>query len=349
MRQSWRGFSLVELMVSLVLGMVLLTGVGHLFLSTNKTYTLQDELIRMQESARVVLDLLKKDIRMAAYSGCPSWSDMGNALMTTETNRVWMTHVDKGVLGIPMGSEAESIIDSHSLSEVLVIHKIEREASIPVLSQNRANYEMTLIESHDLNQGDLLALIDETCEQVSVFIAGSGTSGSKVSYAFSNRGALYNCTGLLRGAFNCMDGQSGTGVFDISDSELAPLSSVAYYIRESNGVPTFYRRRAGETAGGSRLSAEALVEGIEGFYLLYGVDTDGDGVVNQYRPASSIGLYSSDWKTVISVKVELLIRSLREEATEPVTYFFQGAERTATDHYLRKVFVTSVELRNRDK
>ncbi len=348
MRHSWAGFSLVELMVSLLLGMLLLTGVGHLFLSTNKTYTLQDELIRMQENARVVLGLLKKEIRMAAYTSCPSWSDMGNALMTAETNRIWMAHVDKGVLGIPSGNDAESIIDSGSLSEVLVIHKINREGSIPVSSYHQAGYEITLTESHGVNRGDLLALIDDTCEQVSVFVAGSGTSGSTVSYAFSNSGTLYNCTGLLGGAFNCMDGQSGTSIFDVSDSELAPLSSVAYYIRESNRVPTLYRRRAGETEGGSRLSAEALVEGVEALHLLYGVDSDGDGVANQYRPASSIGLYSNEWKTVTSVKVELLIRSLREVVDEPATYFFQGRKRTAMDNYLRKVFVTSVELRNRD-
>ena len=341
------GFSLIELMVALLLGMVLITGVGNLFLSTNKTYTLQDELVRIQENARVALELLTRDVRMSAYTGCPSWASLGNALYTSELSRLWMAHFDKGLFGIPSGSSVKNAVDSNAISESIVVHRVDWESSVPVSSQDVSSAIVTLAASHDFNQGDLLALIGQDCKQVSIFIAGSDTSGSKVSYPSASSGSLYNCTSLQKGAFNCIDSQQGTGVFDHSRSQLVPVSSVAYYIRNSNSVPTLYRKRAGETASGRGLSAEALVEGIEALRVFYGYDSDNDGVVNQYRTPSDISLYSSDWKNITSIKIELLVRSLREIAPEPQPYFFAGAEITSEDNYIRRAFVTTVELRNR--
>ncbi|KKM22247.1 hypothetical protein LCGC14_1627350, partial [marine sediment metagenome] len=43
------GFSLVELMVALVIGLVLIGGVIELFTSTRQTYRIQDMKARMQE------------------------------------------------------------------------------------------------------------------------------------------------------------------------------------------------------------------------------------------------------------------------------------------------------------
>ena len=144
-----------------------------------------------------------------------------------------------------------------------------------------------------------------------------------------------------------MSGQKGTGYFDHTASQLAPVSTIAYYVRESSGIPTLYRKRGGETASGRKLSAEALVEGIENLRVLYGYDSDDDGVVNQYLPPADIAPYSHDWKNILSVKVELLVRSLRETAAKPQPHFFAGTQVTPTDHYIRRVLVATVGIRNR--
>lgn len=62
------GFSLVELMISLVLGLIIVGGAVNAFISSKQTYTLQEAMSRVQESGRFALDLMAKDLRLAGLS-----------------------------------------------------------------------------------------------------------------------------------------------------------------------------------------------------------------------------------------------------------------------------------------
>ncbi|HED14579.1 MAG TPA: prepilin-type N-terminal cleavage/methylation domain-containing protein [Gammaproteobacteria bacterium] len=64
-----RGFTLVELLVSLVLGLIVLGGVAAVMNNSKKNYEVQDYRSRMQENARFALQFLTYDIRMAGYTG----------------------------------------------------------------------------------------------------------------------------------------------------------------------------------------------------------------------------------------------------------------------------------------
>ncbi|MGB1270711.1 MAG: PilW family protein [Endozoicomonas sp.] len=346
-----KGFSLVEMLVALVLGLVLFTGVGHLVLASNKSWVLQDELARIQENARLALDILSQDIRSAGYTGCPPQASLANALYTDSDNRRWMMHFDKGILGIPFwGSSDESVIghlDSNAISEAIVVHSIDQARAIAVRGHDEGTATVTLASEHSFDEGDLLALTSRNCKQVSVFRGGSATAGSSVSHPAGNSGSLYNCTSLLQGHYNCHTSTIGADKLNDQDGVLSPLQSRAFYLRNSNGVPTLYRKRAGEYTSGNSINAEALVEGIERLNLRYGVDSDLDGVANQYLSASDIGLYSSDWQKVVSVKLELLARSFSEVAPQPQVYFFGGQKVTPADQYVRRSFMTTIELRNR--
>jgi len=68
-RQS-RGFSLTELLVAMVIGLLLLAGLVALMLSSQKNYAQQDYSARLQENARFAMQFLSYDIRMAGYYGC---------------------------------------------------------------------------------------------------------------------------------------------------------------------------------------------------------------------------------------------------------------------------------------
>ncbi len=65
-----RGFSLVELMVALVIGLVISIGVVQIFGATRATYQLDESLARAQENGRFALEFLTQDIRHAGYAGC---------------------------------------------------------------------------------------------------------------------------------------------------------------------------------------------------------------------------------------------------------------------------------------
>lgn len=66
--QTDNGFTLVELMIALAVGGIVMAAVMTSFLSQHNVYLAQDEVVEMQQNARVVLDMLTRDIRTAGYN-----------------------------------------------------------------------------------------------------------------------------------------------------------------------------------------------------------------------------------------------------------------------------------------
>lgn len=346
MSGAQRGFSLVELMIALVLGLVLFAGVGHLVLASSRSWALQDELRRLRENGRLALDLLGQSISIAAYTGCPAQANLANTLFSETDNRQWMVHFDKGILGLPAGSSSRQQLDSKAASEAIITHRIDRDQTLTIVSHDLASTTLTTSVSHGYDQGDLLALVTADCSQLSVFSAGVGTAGSIITHAATS-GSLANCTGQLEGSFNCHANSVDADIINHAGSILAPVESYAFYLRESNNVPTLYRKLAGEYSSGNSINADALIEGIEHLSARYGLDHDGDGVVNQYLGVSEISPYSNQWQNVVSVKLELVARSFSELAPEPQAYFFAGQKVIPDDLFVRRSFMRTVKLRNR--
>jgi type IV pilus assembly protein PilW len=82
--------------------------------------------------------------------------------------------------------------------------------------------------------------------------------------------------------------------------------------------------------GAAHWSADAVVSGVDGFQVLYGVDTDDppDGVANRYVNASAIdaldaGLPPAEfnrrthWKRIVGVRVGLLLHGSRSTRVDP--------------------------------
>ena len=66
-KKAQQGFSLVELMIAMLLGLLLLVGVVNLFLGSSQTYRLQEALFRVQESGRFALDIIQRDLLNAGF------------------------------------------------------------------------------------------------------------------------------------------------------------------------------------------------------------------------------------------------------------------------------------------
>jgi len=64
------GMTLIEIMIALLIGAFLLGGVLQIFIGSKQTYRMQENLSRLQENGRFALDFLAKDIRMAGYREC---------------------------------------------------------------------------------------------------------------------------------------------------------------------------------------------------------------------------------------------------------------------------------------
>ena len=68
------GFTLIELMVSIVLTMFILSGITEIYLITQRHMEYRSSLQRIQENAQVVISLLSAQIRMAGFVGCPKFT-----------------------------------------------------------------------------------------------------------------------------------------------------------------------------------------------------------------------------------------------------------------------------------
>lgn len=62
-----RGFTLVEILVSLVIGLFLTAGLIQLLLGNRQTYRVLDNLSELQENGRFAVDMLSRHIRMAGF------------------------------------------------------------------------------------------------------------------------------------------------------------------------------------------------------------------------------------------------------------------------------------------
>lgn len=64
------GLSLIELMVAILISTLLLLGVLELYINTSRTDRTSNELARVQENGRLVMELLSREARRAGYQGC---------------------------------------------------------------------------------------------------------------------------------------------------------------------------------------------------------------------------------------------------------------------------------------
>lgn len=88
--------------------------------------------------------------------------------------------------------------------------------------------------------------------------------------------------------------------------------SIFYVARNSYGEPELRCKYRGNTEWDS----QAIVSGVESFQVLYGIDTDGDGLANQYLNASAINKLDAEknttgshWTEVAAVRISLLMHA----------------------------------------
>ena len=67
-READRGFSIIELLIAMAVGMVVLGGVYNVFTLLSKQFATQEVVIEMQQNARMAMDIVTREIRMAGYN-----------------------------------------------------------------------------------------------------------------------------------------------------------------------------------------------------------------------------------------------------------------------------------------
>ena len=99
-RRQQAGFSLVELMVALALGLLILVGLSTLFANTSVARGEIDKACRQIENGRFALQTLTDDIRHAGYYGALAFPPAAPAAMPDPCSTV--TAAVQAAIGRPL-------------------------------------------------------------------------------------------------------------------------------------------------------------------------------------------------------------------------------------------------------
>ena len=314
------GFSMVELMVAMVLGLLLTAAVLQTFISLKKTYEFQSEFSRIQENGRFAIEFLSKDIRNADFWGC-NGSGLGtiqNHLNNTASSAYSFA---QGVDGSNGAAGANTALDS---PDTLILRGAGDFGVNVVDVPATPSADLKVSDGSGLEEEQIVLVSD--CSNGEIFqITNDPTTGGTSNFdnVVHNTGGT-EVPGNATKTFQKIYG---------TDAQVFSAKHISYTVAAGTSGENVLLRNGDE-----------IVEGIENFQVLYGEDTDSDGSPNYYVPADQV----SDMDDVISIQVLLLIRSLRDNLTDtPQGVSYNGATLLPSDRRIRKVFSTRVALRNR--
>ncbi|WP_444926614.1 PilW family protein [Microbulbifer sp. TRSA002] len=349
-----RGISLVELMVSITVGLVLMAGVVQLFLSSKVTFTTQQAIARVQETGRLAIEFISEDIRMAGYVGCmniASGGEIENLLNDNETTPYNFSQPAEGI----DHDQVNANYPNHSGDSDVLLLRSARGTPVEVAEESwpdRVWVDDTGTEENGCDVGedkfsgiclnDILIIADCTKAQVFQVTGFDRTTNNAVREI-----GLYHsdADGFTPGNIK------GSGVFGASernhkkyftyDAQVFVATSTYYYIDNgTSGRPSLFREVNGES--------QELLAGVEQMQITYGLDTSAnrDYVPDVYKPAKEIAV--TDWKNLVSIRVELLISSDDDNVLQDTQlYSFNGEEDlNPGDKRLRQVFMSTVSIRS---
>lgn len=325
-RPSQRGFGLIEIMISLLLGVLILLGVTEIATRNSLTRNELERSGRQIESAAYALRLLETDLMSAGY-----WGEMGEQAAAGTLPPVCpglgadlaaATLELRAVAGYPVQGEDE-----------LLSNCIVPLAGTDFLAIRRVN----------------------SC---ALGTAGCEAAGSNFHLQVNS---CLAADGLppLPGIHYLIDPDTDALIYTQRDcSTAAPkyrFLSRVYYIRykdidediDEDNPPQLVRAELRGSGADAEYVDVPLVDGVELLRFEYGLDNDGDGQVD-VQTTTPVG---PQWADVVMVRMSLVVRNLQPSAgyTDSRTYTVAGTAFTVPvgfESHRRQVYSRTVSLRN---
>lgn len=357
-----KGLSLVELMVAIALGGLLLGGAVSLFVNNRATYEVTNDMARLQENARFALQTMVADVRMAGYTGCV------NDLTKVNNNT---------------GATAGELVDPTNAIEGFDAGDATWSPSAFAVTGVLANTDgMTLRylvgDRDDLDgDADTLPATDDPDLRLVNSVSSASTEinvdSFRGTYAVDLPATISDCGGVdvFLVTATDTDGITANGLsraYDpINEALIAPYVGVRYSVQNNAAnVPSLFRASLVANPGGiPNEQAEELVDGVQNLQLLYGVDTNGDSIPDNFLSAGDAGLQTrNEWLSVVAVRISLLMSTIDEFGSDTDdNVYLVGNERIcrtglvpapvpactitfAPDRRRRRVFQATVAVRN---
>ena len=316
-KKRQNGFTLVELLIALVLGLVLISGIISVFLEGRRNFTQDERISRVQENGRYALRLLSRELMMNGFMG--------------------------GVIDL-------SKVDTLTPADACLQWLLSPEPIFEVYNQADGNEDgaFDCLPSDVAEDTDLLAVkraSDDPLVRLGEWETGFGAFVADQYYLRSDNGGLGD-TEIDIGT--AMTADVGNIVNVSSEADVWEFYARLFYIGEENGYPSLCMRSLKANQGASQ---RCQVNGIEDFQLELGLDTDNDGSVDTFVSDSTDDIGGGvAIDQVMMYRIYVLARSLEEDTNfDPLTRTFQLGDHnyvTPTDRYYRRMFETTVQRNN---
>jgi type IV pilus assembly protein PilW len=325
--RTQQGITLIELMIALVIGLLATGAMLKVYVDSSRLYRFNEGLARIQENGRFATEFIRRDARMAGFWGCNHEATLTNRIKTSVLD--YPRYELSGITGTS-GSDSNDPDTITFSGAGRSVGKVKNDMP----STTASGRDFRVISTETINTGDALLISD--CDMTDIFYV------TKARGRDNKRKLWHKHTKNTPNSFSKAYA-AGSTLYRVQQTTfcIAPGANPAQPSLRQLVNPT-----SGQTC---QDHGDELVEGIENMQILFGEDTDadGDGTANRYL---SFGASDLDMDRVVSVRISLLARSLNNNlTTEPSPYFFNGSKSTppSDDKYLRKVFTTTITLRNK--
>ncbi|TNJ00734.1 PilW family protein [Aeromonas veronii] len=319
-----RGFTLVEWLVAMLLGLFLLAGVFTVFVMSRSSSEDAFDQSELQENGRLAIRLISQDIKWAGFFGAYTGqsTQVGPSLTLSAGSIVPASSdcLDERPVGsLPSnagpirGLWVSRVSTTKGLAGFACILAADRVANSDVISIKRlVGRPIPASEGLDTNRFYMA-----TNSQEARVIKGSETRP-------------------LFGANN--------------ESQIWEYQHYIYYLSQEDGIPVL-RKRYLTVNGGSSLIGGAMAEGVEHMILMFGIDDSviPDGRIDRYMSTDQMTTQRWNEGRVLGARLFLLIRAARESSRYKNNNSYQLGNITVNgggDGYRRLLLESSIALRN---
>ena len=349
-----RGFSLVELMVALALGLLLTTAMVTVYVTSKSSFSRQQQLSSLQQSVRIAFEYLAGDARMVGHMGCyTGMPTNANCGTNTFCNQIVAPDVRSnyafGVEGYEYTTGAYTLTSNSPANITTAANWATNVATNAGAANTIA--PATIGDAAGLTPGSDVVLIRTAAGRpVRLAAAVPGTNQTTLSLENMAGGTCSNGTtakvsGLCANSHALIASCKSARVFEVQSistatpavltvklgttlgadpeyttagAEVFPMQTIAYYVKQSSsGTGTSLYRRVFDGDNANGLEQE-LIEGVENMQVRYGVDTtapDPDGIVDLYVNAKGATGTATDSVTDWSRVVAVRMSLLMRSAT----------------------------------
>lgn len=305
------GFSLIELMVTIIIGMLIVLAVLNLFLASTRTHKTTENLSRIQENARIAFELMAFDLRQAGGTPCGRLTKVANVI-NNSTAMPWFT---TGVRGYESSqSIGGTSASNRSDGTDALTYGLVSSTGVAVESHKAGNSAQFKLNTtnHGLVDGDVVMVCDNNLAAI-LQITTANASTETVTHNTGNTVSPGNCENELVPDTTCANPTSIRGKG--SPDECGVIEPDSYYEFCKNSVLVKYEsalwfvgcngRTTCSALGGRSLykvqfpdAAQEVVPDVQDMQLQYIV-----AGVDNYVDASSI----TNWNSVTAIRISLTL------------------------------------------